>query len=226
MEQQIPMELTQALTPVSQPAFSPQTEPSETVISSDFETFLKMLTVQMENQDPLNPTDSSEYAQQLATFSGVEQAVLTNDLLSALMVQMNTTGMAQMADWVGKEARAIAPGHFDGSPITIAPNPAAIADKVELVVSDPQGNEVQRYDIPNSADPIEWAGTQSDGTPLPSGLYHFQVVSSANGVPVLAETAAIYARMQEVRSENGQSVLVLDGCVSVLASDVSALREG
>ena len=79
---------------------------------------------------------------------GVEQAVLTNDLLSALMVQMNTTGMAQMADWVGKEARAIAPGHFDGSPITIAPNPAAIADKVELVVSDPQGNEVQRYDIP------------------------------------------------------------------------------
>lgn len=52
----------------------------------------------MENQDPLNPTDSSEYVQQLATFSGVEQAVLTNDLLTALMVQMNTTGMAQLAD--------------------------------------------------------------------------------------------------------------------------------
>jgi flagellar basal-body rod modification protein FlgD len=220
------MELTQSLTPVSQPTFSPQTETSETVISSNFETFLKMLTVQMENQDPLNPTDSSEYAQQLATFSGVEQAVLTNDLLSALMVQMNSTGMAQMADWVGKEARAIAPGNFNGSPITIAPNPAAIADKVELVVSDPQGNEVQRYDIPKSADPIEWAGTQSDGTPFPSGLYQFQVVSLANGAPVLIETAAIYARVQEVRSENGQSVLVLNGGVSVLASDVSALREG
>ncbi len=68
------------------------------MISSDFDTFLKMLKVQMENQDPLNPTDSSEYAQQLATFSGVEQAVLTNDLLTALMVQMNTTGMAQLAD--------------------------------------------------------------------------------------------------------------------------------
>jgi flagellar basal-body rod modification protein FlgD len=220
------MELTQSLTPVSQPTFSPQTETSETVISSDFETFLKMLTVQMANQDPLNPTDSSEYAQQLATFSGVEQAVLTNDLLSALMVQMNTTGMAQMAEWVGKEARAIAPGNFNGSPITIAPNPAAVADKVELVVSDPQGNEVQRYDIPKSADPIEWAGTQSDGTQFPSGLYQFQVVSSANGAPVLIETAAIYARVQEVRSENGQSVLVLNGGVSVLASDVSALREG
>ena len=90
----------------------------------------------MENQDPLNPTDSSEYAQQLATFSGVEQAVLTNDLLTALMVQMNTTGMAQLADWAEKEARAAAPAYFDGSPITLAPNPAVIADKVELVVYD------------------------------------------------------------------------------------------
>jgi len=93
-------------------------------------------------------------------------------------------------------------------------------------VSDPQGNEVQRYNIPNSANPVERAGTQSGGTPLPSGLYHFQVVSSANGAPVLAETAAIYSCVQEVRSENGQSVLVLNGEVSVLASDVSALREG
>ena len=41
--------------------------------SSDFETFLKMLTVQMQNQDPLNPVESTDYAVQLATFSGVEQ---------------------------------------------------------------------------------------------------------------------------------------------------------
>ena len=38
-------------------------------ISADFETFLKMLTVQMQNQDPLNPVDSSDYATQLATFT-------------------------------------------------------------------------------------------------------------------------------------------------------------
>lgn len=217
------MEITQTTTTAS--SFTPQTETSETVISSDFDTFLKMLTVQMENQDPLNPTDSTEYAQQLATFSGVEQAVLTNDLLSSLMVQMSTTGMAQMADWVGKEARAAVPGQFDGSPITIAPNPASVADKVELVVFDSDGNEVQRSEIPKSTDPIEWAGTDTDGTPFPSGLYQFQVVSSSNGEAILTETADIYARVQEVQSENGNSVLVLKGGVSVLASDVSALRE-
>lgn len=220
------MDLTQVAATNPTASFAPQTETSEAVLSSDFETFLKMLTVQMENQDPLNPTDSAEYAQQLATFSGVEQAVLTNELLNSLMVQMNTTGMAQMADWVGKQARAAAPAYFDGSPITIAPNPAAVADKVELVVMDRDGNEVQRMEIGKSADPIEWAGTQDDGTPFDTGLYSFRVVSSANGEVALDEIADVYARVNEVRSENGQSILMLEGGVPVLASNVSALREG
>lgn len=205
---------------------APGTETPEAVISSDFDTFLKMLTVQMENQDPLNPTDSSEYAMQLATFSGVEQQVLTNDLLNALMLQMNTTGMAQMADWVGKDARAAAPAHFNGSPITIAPNPAASADKVELVVYNDAGDEVQRMAIPKSTDPIEWAGVADSGAPFATGNYAFSVESSSKGNIVLNETADVYARVNEVRSENGESVLILEGGVSVLATDVSGLREG
>lgn len=208
------------------PSFVPQTETSEAVISSDFETFLKMLTVQMENQDPLNPTESSEYAMQLATFSGVEQSVLTNDLLSSLMVQMNTTGMAQMADWVGKDARAAMPAYFDGTNgITIAPNPAAVADQVELVVFDEDGNEVVRTEIPVSAEPIEWAGLSEDGTPYPVGVYEFRVVSSAEGEVLTNEIAEVYAQVQEVRNEDGHAILVLEGDVAVLASDVTALRE-
>ena len=60
-------------------------------ITSDFDTFLQMLTAQMKNQDPLNPIESADFATQLATFSSVEQAVLTNDLLRGLMSQ---TGLA------------------------------------------------------------------------------------------------------------------------------------
>ncbi|MDA9207952.1 flagellar hook assembly protein FlgD [Octadecabacter sp.] len=198
---------------------------SETVISSDFETFLKMLTVQMENQDPLDPTDSAEYAMQLATFSGVEQQVLTNDLLTSLMTQMNATGMAQIADWVGKEARAAMPAHFSGSPITISPNPVATADTVELVVYDSDGNEVERSEIPVSADPIEWSGTSADGTPYEDGLYEFRVVSSSNGEVLLDDLADVYASVQEVRSEAGEIILMMEGDVAVLSSTVSAIRE-
>lgn len=218
------MDLTQVTS--SSATYVPDTTTSETVISSDFETFLKMLTVQMENQDPLDPTDSTEYSMQLATFSGVEQQVLTNDLLTALTSQLNATGMAQIADWVGNEARATMPAYFSGSPITIAPNPASTADSVELVVYDSKGVEVDRSEIAVSSDPIEWTGVSSDGTPFSDGLYEFSVVSYSNGSVVSESVADVYATVREVRSENGQTTLLMDGGVTVAASNVSAIREG
>ena len=116
------MEVSPTLAAVAGPAPTASSATSE--ISSDFETFLRMLTVQMQNQDPLNPVDSSDYAVQLATFSGVEQQVLTNDLLRGLAAQNGTAGLAQMANWVGMEARAVGAAYFNGAPVTIAPEPA------------------------------------------------------------------------------------------------------
>src|SRR6056297_97759 len=83
------------------------------MISSDFETFLRMLTAQVENQDPLNPLESTEFATQLATFSGVEQQVRTNELLGGLAA----SGLSQISAWVGMEGRAAAPVFFAGTPV-------------------------------------------------------------------------------------------------------------
>ena len=192
---------------------------------TDYQMFLKMLTAQATNQDPLNPIDSSDYATQLATFSGVEQQVKTNDLLTALAAQLGTSGMAQMAAWVGKEARAPVAAHFTGAPITIAPNPASSADKVELIVKDSAGVEVQRLPIAVSANTMEWAGVGANGTPLPNGNYSFTVESSVGGEVILSEPADIYSTIQEVRSEGGQTILILSGGVAVSSSQISALRD-
>lgn len=193
--------------------------------ATDYQMFLKMLTAQATNQDPLNPIDSSDYATQLATFSGVEQQVKTNDLLTALAAQLGTSGMAQMAAWVGKEARAPVAAHFTGAPITIAPNPASSADKVELIVKDSAGVEVQRLPIAVSANTMEWAGVGANGTPLPNGNYSFTVESSVGGEVILSEPADIYSTIQEVRSEGGQTILILSGGVAVSSSQISALRD-
>lgn len=194
-------------------------------ISSDFETFLKMLTVQMQNQDPLNPVDSSDYAVQLATFSGVEQQVQTNDLLRGLNAIMGTSGMAQMAAWVGKEARAAVPAYFDGKSITISPNPVVISDRAEIVVSDSSGAEIERFDIPVKADPIEWSGLDADGNPHPSGSYSFEVVSMVGGDVLSRDPVDVYSVITEVRSQGGESVLIMAGGAAVSASQVSALRD-
>lgn len=194
-------------------------------ISSDFETFLRMLTVQMQNQDPLNPVDSSDYAVQLATFSGVEQQVLTNDLLRGLAAQNGTSSLAQMANWVGMDARAVGPVFFDGAPVTLAPAPAKFATSAEIVVSDANGAEVQRLPIGVQAENVTWAGVDASGNPLPSGIYRFETVSFDGSAALQQDETAAYARVTEVRMENGEAMLMLAGGQTVAASAVTALRE-
>ena len=217
------MEITQ--TAATTTAASSASTQQASGITSDFDTFLQMLTVQMQNQDPLNPVDSTDYATQLATFSGVEQAVLTNDLLEALSSQLVSSGLADMAAWVGKEARAATPAYFDGAPITISPNPPVLADNAEVIVRNENGVEVQRFDIPISAEPVEWAGVAPGGTAYPSGLYSFEVISSLEGEVLTQETAEVYSTVTEVRAQGGETLLILEGGSAIATSQVSALRE-
>lgn len=192
--------------------------------SSDFETFLKMLTVQMQNQDPLNPIDSADYAVQLATFSGVEQAVRTNQLLESLQTQFGLLGMAQLAGWVGQEARAVAPVYMDGTPVTLSPNPAAAADRAVLVVRDSQGRIVSREDVPVSAAPYQWLGADSAGDPLPTGTYGLTLESYYDGDLLSTTPMEYYAPILEARGGSGGTKLVLRGGIEVLATSVTALR--
>mgnify|MGYP001799943678 CR=1 FL=1 len=194
-------------------------------ITSDFETFLRMLTVQMQNQDPLNPVDSNDYATQLATFSGVEQAVLTNDLLTTLTTQLNSSGLADMAAWVGKEARAAAPAYFDGEPLTLSPNPPIVAESAEIIVRNAAGEEMQRFAAPISAEPVEWAGVGPGGVPFPEGQYSFELVSSANGEVLTQDVVEVYSTVTEVRAQGGQTILILEGGAAISTNEVSALRD-
>lgn len=195
-------------------------------LASDFETFLKMLTAQARYQDPMDPLDSSAYAAQLAQFSMVEQQVQTNDTLSALVSQMAISNMASLAGWVGMEARSASAIQFSGSPITISPNPAAMADTVALVVTDSKGNEVQRLSVPVSAEPIQWAGVDEDGAPLANGLYHFSVESYRADELILAEPAETYGRIVEAQAHGNEIILILEGGQAVPSSSVTALRQG
>lgn len=199
---------------------------SATQISADFETFLQMLTAQLENQDPLNPLESTEFAEQLATFSGVEQQVLTNDLLKDLNSQMSTSGMADMAGWVGMEARAIAPVYYDGTrSVTLSPNPLAVADQAQLVVRDQYGSEVQRMEIPVTGENYEWDGRDAGGTPLPLGTYSFEITSFSQGEELSTDPVEVYQRVDEIRTDGQGTILLLQGGSQILTDTVTALRD-
>ncbi len=193
-------------------------------VSTDYQMFLKMLTAQMKNQDPLNPIESSDYATQLATFSGVEQQVKTNQLLESLTSQLGVSGMGQLALWVGMEARAAVPVAFKGVPITVFPAPAKDADKTVLVAYDAQDHEVSRQVIPVSTDPLQWTGTTETGAQMLPGSYSFRLESYKSGKIIANDKVEVFSKLTEVRQSDKGAVLATETGATVLPSEVKALR--
>ena len=219
------MEITSTLAS-SQTTPSPAgTNSGKTAISADFEMFLKMLTVQMKNQDPLDPIDSADYAVQLATFSGVEQQVQTNDLLKEMAAAFSTSGMADMAGWVGMEARSSAPAAFSGQPIVLTPEVDPGADMAQIAVRDGFGREIARLEVPQLGVPLSWSGATSAGGTAPAGLYTFDTISFSGGQQISEAPAQSYSKVSEVQTRDGQTMVILSGGSSVAATEVTALRD-
>lgn len=216
------IENTVVTSAVPSAASSAATKKNTAAISSDFETFLKMLTTQMQNQDPLNPIESSDYAVQLATFSGVEQQVKTNDLLQSLAAQM---GMSQLVGWVGKEARVDGPVIFDGTPVTLASEPAAGADRAVLVVRGANGTEVARHEVSPESGLLEFGGDAIPAPGLAPGAYDFTLESYRGGNRISVEAMDSYARITEAQNTPEGARLVLRGGAVLEVAEVKALRE-
>lgn len=219
------MEINNTSTSVTSPVTGTNNAQAAAVLSSDFETFLQMLTAQARFQDPLEPIDSSEYAAQLAQFSMVEQQVQSNELLTALGAQLGQNNIGQMASWIGMEARTTAPASFGGEPLTVFTSIENGAEEAILISYGQDGSEVQRQQIPTDTSELHWTGIASDGSVLPAGTYSFVVESRIAGQTTSTKNAETYSRITEARSQNGESRFVLKGGSLVTADDVLALRE-
>lgn len=206
-------------------AAPPASTNSSSALSSDFETFLLMLTTQMQNQDPLNPVESEDFAVQLATFSGVEQQVRTNQLLENFAGGFGETSLAQLAGWVGMEARVNGPVAFTGTPVDLAISPDAGSDAAELIVRNAFGTEVARETVPLDGGTIAWAGIGQNGTPLAPGNYSLELANIRQGEVTNVSPVSHYARITEARQSASGIDLVVDGGAIVPSDSVTALRE-
>src|SRR3954462_10677551 len=105
------VDATTAAAPVSapNPNYVPPTSGSSTGtkspgIADNFQTFLTILTTQLQNQNPLDPLDTNQFTQQLVQFAGVEQQLKTNDQLTKLIAAQQSTQSTQALQFVGKTA--------------------------------------------------------------------------------------------------------------------------
>ncbi len=197
---------------------------SATTLRADFDTFLRMLTAQIQNQDPLSPMKAEEFAAQLATFSGVEQQVYTNQLLEGLGTSMGQGDLSRMAAWVGMDARAVMPAWVDGGPVTVDPPIPIAGDRHNLVVTDADGAEVDRRMISGDGAQVTWPGRDRTGNAVPPGTYSFAIESFEGGKPVAFEPVETYAQVIEARSGRDGITLIFSGGTQVAADAVTALR--
>jgi flagellar basal-body rod modification protein FlgD len=180
---------------------------------ADFNMFLKLLTVQMQNQDPLDPMKTSEYTQQLAQYSQVEQTVQQTSTLKNILAQLSTQEMAQASGFIGKD------GTFN-SPVSglssISANwnytPGAAAESLTASISDASGKIVDTRKIDGAAPgSFTWDGKLPDGTRAANGPYSLSIAAiDANGaaVPVTVGSAG---RITDVTSVGGAISLGVNG---------------
>jgi len=205
-------------------AATAEAESSAASIASDFDTFLQLLTAQMRNQDPLNPTDSTEFTAQLATFSGVEQQVRTNDLLREMQASFTAMNMGQLSGWIGMEARAEMSVNFTGAPTTLQITPHTLADRMELIVRNQNGDVVASTPAVLSDDPFTWDGLGNDGQPLPNGTYTLSAQSWRDEEILEDRAAFVFGVISEAQTLGGEVWVSMENGISVPAEAVQGLR--
>lgn len=188
-------------------------------LSSDFNTFLRMLTVQMQNQNPLNPMEASDFAVQLATFSQVEQQVRSNDLLAGLGAQLTQLGMSQLASWIGLEARVSAPITPNGTPTELAFTLEPGADSGTIIVRNMSGGVVQRLPVAAGQSSLSWLG---EG--LAPGAYQLEIESYSDGAALGTRPVEHYAKVSEASGASGDVILTLATGTSIAAGSITAYR--
>lgn len=211
-------------TPAQTVSTRSQTSSEQTGASSDYETFLKMLTVQMQNQDPLNPVESSDFAAQLATFSSVEQQVLTNDLLTSIKARLSDSDFASMANWVGMEVRSLNPVYVDRGSVTVPFEQLMGGDRTEFFVLDQDGAEIYRAGVSPGQTSVVWDGISGSGERVNPGLYSIHAESFESGESLGQKRLETYGLIKEAQIAADGLRLVLEGGVEIAPDDVTALR--
>ncbi|GIT92790.1 basal-body rod modification protein FlgD [Jannaschia pagri] len=214
------------ITSVTQASTSPPSQEAQSrqALSSDLDTFLKLLTAQIENQDPLEPTDGTEYAAQLAQFSSVEQSVRTNELLSELIAGQGQQDSASAADLIGLEVRHTGAVVVNGAATPLLLDIPLAADRAELVAYDPSGTEVLRRPIDPTTQTLEWSGGDGRGGTLPDGVYTLKTAAYAGAQDLGERAVGHYGKVKEVTLGPDGTRLILPGAVSLPLSEMEAVR--
>jgi len=178
--------------------------------------FLKLLITQLQNQDPLNPTDSTQYVSQLAQFSSLEQLSNVNANLQMVQAFDQSINNAQAVNLVGKTIKASGSRFELGSGNTqeIQYQLGEDANKVYVSIFDSSGATVRKIEMDQmtaGAQSVVWDGKDANGNTEPAGTYSFSVQATNSNGDVMSTAAYVEDTVTGVSYHDGGTYLQSNG---------------
>ena len=231
------MATTNAIPATTTTTTTPKSVSDKATFGKNFDQFLKLLVAQMQNQDPLNPTDSSQFTNQLVQFANVEQNIRSNSLLETISGGQTAGLMRDAGNYVGKLV-SVKSNSFTRGDTTSASTFTYTNDKPytnsKVNIYDSAGKLVKSFgNLSGEAGlkSLTWDGKDSNGKAVPAGKFTIKasgVMRTGLGPNDETATNLITTTTGIVNSagvENGKIMLDVggvavseDGIISVLKS--------
>ena len=203
------------------------TSTAATSLAETFDTFLLLLTTQLQNQDPLDPMRSEEFTQQLVQFAGVEQSINTNKKLDQLVQLQTSSQLNSAVSFIGKLVEVIHDQLLlkDGA-AKISYGLDRNAAHTIIGIIDQNGRAVRTIQGETGAGrhEFEWDGRDSNGAQLPDGVYGFTVVATDDDEQTIDTVSASFGRVTGVEIVDNAPRLNI-GELGVPFDAVFAVRE-
>ncbi len=189
------------------------TQASTVGLAEDFSDFLNLLTVQLQNQDPLSPMDTTEFTNQLVAFTGVEQQINTNQRLDDLVALSLGDSFSSTLGYVGRNVSYISSEAFyDGStPVDLSYAISGESVETTINIFDENGDVVfsQQVSDDELQETFTWDGTNDNGSPVEAGTYGIRVDAIGAGGEPLETTTVVTGRVTGIETQNGVNFLLV-----------------
>jgi flagellar basal-body rod modification protein FlgD len=195
------------------PPGSSTTDLANSQIAGNFQSFLTLLTTQLQNQNPLSPLDTNQFTQQLVEFAGVQQQLNTNESLKTLISLQQVTQSTEALAFVGKTAIV------NGKTATLTNNGAGwqltvpSSGNVDITITNSAGQTVFTKTLPASAGKqiFGWDGKDNSGALQAKGSYSILATTKDASGKTVAIPTQVEGVVASVDLTQSPPLLTIDG---------------
>jgi flagellar basal-body rod modification protein FlgD len=199
---------------------------STKALNTTFNTFLTMLTTQLKNQDPLSPSDSTQFTNQLVQFSEVEQQINSNSNLQQLITLQKTSQQASALGYIGQTVQSA------GSDLPLQNGNSyftytlpADSTATAITIKDSTGTtvaSVTAVDGTAGTHKMSWNGANLSGGTSPDGKYTLSITAAGADGKAIVSTINTYGKVTGVTSDANGTELSL-GAVTLPLANVQSI---